>query len=79
MKKLLLALIRRYRRDISPYTPPSCRFVPTCSAYALEAVELHGAVKGGLLALWRLLRCHPFHREKTFIYDPVPPKKIKRI
>ncbi|MCI9550977.1 MAG: membrane protein insertion efficiency factor YidD [Oscillospiraceae bacterium] len=79
MKKLLLALIRRYRRDISPYTPPSCRFVPTCSAYALEAVELHGAVKGGLLALWRILRCHPFHREKTFIYDPVPPKKIKRI
>ena len=79
MKKLLLALIRRYRRDISPYTPPSCRFVPTCSAYALEAVELHGAVKGGLLALWRILRCHPFHREKTFIYDPVPPKKIKKI
>ena len=79
MKKLLLALIRRYRREISPYTPPSCRFVPTCSAYALEAVELHGAVKGGLLALWRILRCHPFHREKTFIYDPVPPKKIKRI
>jgi hypothetical protein len=79
VKKLLLALIRRYRRDISPYTPPSCRFVPTCSAYALEAVELHGAVKGGLLALWRILRCHPFHREKTFIYDPVPPKKIKRI
>ena len=79
MKKLLLALIRRYRRDISPYPPPSCRFVPTCSAYALEAVELHGAVKGGLLALWRILRCHPFHREKTFIYDPVPPKKIKRI
>ena len=79
MKKLLLALIRRYRRDISPYTPPSCRFVPTCSAYALEAVEVHGAVKGGLLALWRILRCHPFHREKTFIYDPVPPKKIKRI
>ena len=79
MKGLLLGLIRRYRRDISPYTPPSCRFVPTCSAYALEAVELHGAVKGGLLALWRILRCHPFHREKTFIYDPVPPKKIKRI
>ena len=79
MKGLLLGLIRRYRRDISPYTPPSCRFIPTCSAYALEAVELHGAVKGGLLALWRILRCHPFHREKTFIYDPVPPKKIKRI
>ena len=78
MKKLLLALIRRYRRDISPYTPPSCRFIPTCSAYALEAVEVHGAVKGGLLALWRIARCHPFHREKNFIYDPVPPRKDKR-
>ena len=78
MKGLLLGLIRRYRRDISPYTPPSCRFVPTCSAYALEAVEVHGAVKGGLLALWRIARCHPFHREKNFIYDPVPPRKDKR-
>ncbi len=78
MKGLLLGLIRWYRRDISPGRPPCCRFIPTCSAYALE-VELHGAVKGGLLALWRILRCHPFHREKTFIYDPVPPKKIKRI
>lgn len=79
MKKLLLALIRRYRRDISPYRPPCCRFIPTCSTYALEAVEVHGAVKGGALALWRILRCHPFHRDKNFIYDPVPPKKIKRI
>lgn len=79
MKALLLALIRFYQRGISPLRPPCCRFIPTCSAYALEAVELHGAVKGGLLALWRILRCHPFHREKTFIYDPVPPKKIKRI
>ena len=79
MKGLLLGLIRWYRRDISPGRPPCCRFIPTCSAYALEAVELHGAVKGGLLALWRILRCHPFHREKTFICDPVPPKKIKRI
>ena len=79
MKRLMLALIRWYRRDISPYTPPTCRFLPTCSAYALEAVEVHGAVKGGALALWRILRCHPFHRDKNFIYDPVPPKKIKRI
>ena len=75
MKRLLLALIRRYRRDISPNTPPSCRFIPTCSAYALEAVEVHGAVKGGALALWRIMRCHPFHKEKTFIYDPVPKRK----
>ena len=79
MKKLLLALIRWYRRDISPCRPPCCRFIPTCSTYALEAVEVHGAVKGGALALWRGLRCHPFHRDKDFIYDPVPPKKIKRI
>mgnify|MGYP002513282590 FL=1 len=79
MKKLLLALIRWYRRDISPCRPPCCRFIPTCSTYALEAVEVHGAVKGGALALWRILRCHPFHRDKNFIYDPVPPKKIKRI
>ena len=79
MKKLLLALIRRYRRDISPYRPPCCRFIPTCSTYALEAVEVHGAVKGGALALWRIMRCHPFHRDKNFIYDPVPPKKIRKI
>lgn len=78
MKRLLLALIRWYRRDVSPSTLPSCRFIPTCSTYALEAVEVHGALKGGLLSLWRILRCHPFHREKTFIYDPVPPRKSKR-
>lgn len=78
MKRLLLALIRWYRREISPYTPPSCRFIPTCSAYALEAVEVHGALKGGALALRRILRCHPFHKEKTFIYDPVPQKKIRK-
>ena len=79
MKRLMLALIRWYRREISPNTPPSCRFIPTCSAYALEAVEVHGALKGGALALWRILRCHPFHRQKTFIYDPVPPKKIRKL
>ena len=78
MSRLLLALIRAYQRNISPLRPPCCRFLPTCSEYALEAVELHGAVKGGLLALWRIARCHPFHREKNFIYDPVPPRKDKR-
>ena len=78
MKRLLLWLIRWYRSDISPNTPPSCRFLPTCSAYALEAVEVHGALKGGALAVWRILRCHPFHRDKNFIYDPVPPKKIRK-
>ena len=75
MKRLLLVLIRWYRREISPNTPPACRFIPTCSAYALEAVEVHGALKGGALALWRILRCHPFHKEKTFVYDLVPKKK----
>ena len=74
MKRVLLALIRFYRGKISPARPPSCRFIPTCSTYALEAVETHGALKGGLLSVWRILRCHPFHREKSFIYDPVPPK-----
>ena len=69
MKKFLLALIRFYRRNISPLTPPCCRFIPTCSEYAVEAVEKYGAAKGGLLALRRLMRCHPFHKGG---YDPVP-------
>ena len=72
MKKLLLFLIRFYRAHISPLTPPCCRFIPTCSAYAQEAVEKYGAWKGGLLAVRRLLRCHPLHRQKSIEYDPVP-------
>lgn len=72
MKTVLLALIRFYRRNISPLRQPCCRFIPTCSAYALEAIELHGAVRGGWLALRRLLKCHPLHRQKTIAYDPVP-------
>ena len=72
MKKILLFLIRFYRRNISPAKPPCCRFIPTCSAYALEAVEKYGAWKGGWLALKRLCRCHPFHKETSYIYDPVP-------
>lgn len=70
MRKLLLALLRFYRREISPHTPPSCRFSPTCSAYAAEAIEKYGAAKGSWLALRRLLKCHPFHRGGY--YDPVP-------
>ena len=70
MKKLLLSLIRFYRRSISPLFPPSCRFVPTCSQYALEAIEKYCAARGGWLALKRFLRCHPFH--KGGWYDPVP-------
>ncbi len=69
MKKLLLVLIRFYQKNISPALPPSCRFTPTCSQYAVEAIQKYGAGKGVLLALWRLLRCNPFSRGG---YDPVP-------
>lgn len=72
MKRVLLALIRAYRKYISPSRPPCCRFIPTCSAYALEAVEKYGACRGGLLALRRILKCQPFHRQKSVVYDPVP-------
>ena len=75
MKRLLLALIRFYRNNISPARPPCCRFIPSCSTYAMEAIQVHGALKGSAMAIWRILRCHPFHRDKNYIYDPVPPKK----
>lgn len=75
MKGFLLWAIRLYRRYVSPARPNCCRFIPTCSAYALEAIEVHGALKGGLLALRRVLKCHPFHRQATVAYDPVPPKR----
>ncbi len=70
MKNLLLAAIRFYRRNISPARPSCCRFIPTCSQYALEAVEKYGVLRGGWLALKRFLRCHPFY--KGDFYDPVP-------
>jgi putative membrane protein insertion efficiency factor len=69
MKRVVQAPIHIYRRYISPLKPPTCRFYPTCSAYALEAVEKHGAAKGSYLAARRILRCHPFHPGG---YDPVP-------
>ena len=72
MKALLLKLIRFYRSNLSPAQPPCCRFIPTCSAYALEAVEKYGAWKGGWLALRRILKCQPFHKQKSIEYDPVP-------
>ena len=70
MKAVLLWMIRFYRKVISPARPPCCRFIPTCSAYALEAIEKYGAWKGGFLALRRILRCNPFHRQKSIEYDP---------
>ena len=69
VKKLLLQLIRVYRCAISPLLPASCRFYPTCSQYAITAIERFGAWKGSALALQRILRCHPFHPGG---YDPVP-------
>ena len=69
MKRVLLGMIRFYQRHISPHTPSSCRFVPTCSQYAQEAIQKYGALKGGWLAFKRLLRCNPFY--KGDLYDPV--------
>lgn len=69
MKTILLFIIKLYRRFISPMKPPSCRFYPTCSLYALQAVSCHGVLRGGFLALKRILKCHPFHPGG---YDPVP-------
>ncbi|MBQ5799150.1 MAG: membrane protein insertion efficiency factor YidD [Oscillospiraceae bacterium] len=71
MKRLMLSAVRFYRRNISPLRAPCCRFIPTCSQYALEAIEKYGALKGGWLTLRRLLRCHPFYKGNK-IYDPVP-------
>ena len=73
MKKLLLALIRFYRKKLSPLKrQPTCRFIPSCSAYAYEAIEKYGVRKGGWLAIKRLSKCHPFHRGAHDYYDPVP-------
>ena len=70
MKKLMLALIRFYQRNISPAFPRRCRYEPTCSEYAVQAIGKYGAMKGGALAARRLCRCHPF--SKRDMYDPVP-------
>lgn len=70
MKTILLALIRFYRACISPYTPPMCRYTPTCSQYAMEAIEKYGAAKGGWMAAKRICRCHPWSKRDP--YDPVP-------
>lgn len=69
MKRVLMALVRFYRKYISPMRQPCCRFIPTCSQYALEALEKYGALKGGWLAFKRILRCNPLCKGG---YDPVP-------
>lgn len=74
IKKLLIFLIRTYQLTISPrFSNGACRYVPTCSQYAIEAIEIHGVFKGTLLAIRRILRCNPLFKGG---YDPVPPKKI---
>jgi len=72
LKRLLQWPIHFYRRFLSPLKPPACRFYPSCSQYALEAIELHGASKGLWLAFRRLVKCHPFHPGG---FDPVPPRE----
>lgn len=75
VKRLLIGLIHFYQRAISAKTPPSCRFTPTCSAYAIEALERFGVIRGSLLAIWRILRCNPWGGHG---YDPVPEKKERK-
>jgi putative membrane protein insertion efficiency factor len=72
--RVLVVLLAGYRRFISPLFPPRCRFYPSCSAYALEAVQVHGALRGSWLAAARLGRCHPFHAGGI---DPVPPRAAR--
>ena len=68
MKKILIRIIYFYRKRISPLKKPSCRFYPTCSQYAIDAITKYGAIKGGLMSVWRILRCNPFNKGG---YDPV--------
>ena len=69
ISRVLIGAVRFYRRRVSPLSAPKCRYLPTCSAYALEALEKYGAMKGGFLSVRRILRCHPFHKGG---FDPVP-------
>jgi uncharacterized protein len=69
LKRAVIAILVFYKRAVSPWLPPACRFEPTCSVYAREAIERHGVARGSLLALQRLLRCHPLHSGG---FDPVP-------
>lgn len=69
MKKFFICIIKFYKRYISPYKGTKCPYYPSCSDYGMEAIEKHGVLKGGLLALWRIIRCNPFSKGG---YDPVP-------
>ena len=71
MKTLWIAMVRGYQVALSPVMGGACRFEPSCSNYMIEALNVHGAVKGTLLGLWRILRCHPWG---SYGYDPVPPR-----
>lgn len=70
--RLLILPIKLYKRCISPLLPPSCRFYPSCSSYAIEAITVHGPIKGLWLGMWRILRCHPGSEGG---FDPVPPPR----
>lgn len=74
IRKLAIAPIRFYQMSISPMFPAACRYTPTCSQYAVEAIERHGALRGGWLAVKRICRCHPWG---GYGYDPVPPREQK--
>ena len=75
MKHIMIWLVRLYQKFISPLKPPSCRFTPTCSAYAVEAFQKRGFIVGLILTVWRILRCNPFSKGG---YDPVPEKGFRR-
>jgi len=71
-RKFVLRLLRGYKWAVSPMFPPACRYVPSCSEYAVEAVDRYGALRGTAVAIWRVLRCHPFAKGG---YDPVVPSR----
>ena len=74
MKKLIQTVLRLYKRWLSPALPAACRYVPSCSEYACDALEHHGVIRGSALAIWRVLRCHPFAKGG---YDPVPTPEYR--
>ncbi len=76
ISNLLIIIIKYYRKNISPTKIPCCRFTPSCSAYAIEAIRIHGCIKGTAMSIWRILRCNPLCKGG---YDPVPEKKKSKI